>query len=185
MPAQTTSTRDELRAATREVHESLHHHQGMSFSVDGRIDPSRYAETLHVLRTVFGEVEVCRRRLGIDDTFGLAPELEALDRDLLEASRPLSEVHGPLALDQAEVALGGLYTVMGSSFGRRGVLPRLQQAMPERGHHLHALPHDGARWKALMEQMEARGVDPDGRARLVDGATRTFLRIREVADARA
>lgn len=175
--ASTPNLRDQLRAATSEVHERLHRHPGLAAVQSGTIERAAYTALL------------CRL-YGFHRPFEVAADLAPIRTDWLEADLidlgvdPTSQAALPRALAfpaqaSPEYLLGARYVVEGSALGGRGLARQLDGLL---GHGVtdgrrfftgHGLA-TGEAWRAYLDQLWDAPTGRSAQTEIVAGATRTF-----------
>ncbi len=175
--------REELRVATHDVHERLHHIPSFAALAEGRLTRGQYAALL-------------RRKLGfhvaLEQRLSDGPSVEPFGVDL-DARRRSHLLRADLAwlgepdatplpllppFDSAAAALGALYVVEGSTLGGRHLARALDAILPpgEEGRRFllgHGARH-GEMWRACCDAIERCGASPAARAAMLRGALDTF-----------
>jgi heme oxygenase len=177
--------REQLRAATAEIHAALHGARPFARIAEGGMDRPGHAALLRLLlRYHAAMTPLCAAgaaRLG-------APELAAAQRCRLEALRADLRALGgtapaipALAPRDGDFAVGVLYTVLGSTLGGKVIHRQLDALLPgEEGRRFfkgHA--DDGVQWRLFCERLEAAGLDM---AQAQAGAAYAFACLRDMLE---
>ena len=186
---QRSQIRERLRAATADAHERLHRHAGFAAAADGGIALPAYRR---LLARLFGFHRPFEIAIGAAARFAPGVDLEKrrrspmLEADLaaLGASRaeiaeaPLCDVIAAPA--SAGELLGALYVIEGSTLGGVHIARALAPACASlegggRAFFLGYGDSHGAMWRAFLDQLDAAATSDAEEARIVEGATSTFL----------
>lgn len=171
-----------LRTATRETHERLHRHPGLSAAAKGRIDADSY---VRLLTRLYGFHRVFEARLerpgwSIYAAPPVRSELLASDLAVMgmskeqRASAPLCDTLAPIESDAQ--ALGALYVVEGSALGGAQIARALRAAPWSENIACRFFSNDGApprKWKELLARLEEI-ADPQEERAVLLGAVTTF-----------
>ena len=170
------SLRQELRAATRDVHDRLHRHAGFAAIQDATICLVDYQNLVARLYGFYVPFEAAAA-IGPDRSTWLAGDLQALG-----SKRPFHAVpkcwHVP-RLDSAHLRLGALYVAEGSALGGRDLargLDRLlgKDVMEGRQFFIGRGAGTGDAWRSYLAQVSAAPPEPSIRAEIIEGAVETF-----------
>jgi len=166
--------RDEVRAATRAVHERLHQHGGLKAVADGTISRPAYRALLGHL---YGFHLAVERAAGWSGW-----RSEALKADLAALGAPPEAIDAlPLCarlpdLRTPERRAGALYVVEGSALGGRvlaqAVRPLLGEA--EAGRRFFLVGGRPGAWRACLDTMDRMASDAAARRRMIGAAEDTF-----------
>ena len=170
------SLRLELRAATQDVHDRLHHHAGFAAIQDTTIGLADYQ---NIIVRLYGFYLPFEAALAIEPvrTNWLAGDLLTL-----ELKRPLHAFpkcsHLPL-LDSAQLKLGALYMVEGSALGGRDLACGLDKLLGKdvtagRQFFVGRGAGTGEAWRSYLALLSAAPPDPSAHAEIVKGAVETF-----------
>ncbi|MEO6380662.1 MAG: biliverdin-producing heme oxygenase [Nitrobacter sp.] len=167
------TARDQLRAATDDVHLRLHRHAAFRRLADGTIDEQQYTSLLARLHGFHAPLEeaVARAsmRLGLENECGSRQRVHLLHEDLLALR--LTEVQiaalprvGTLpALNTRGRLLGALYVRKGSTLGgrvlARGLDGLLGSGCANGRRFLAGDPGQQAEWQDLCSSIEAVAAD--------------------------
>jgi heme oxygenase len=175
--------REELRAATHDVHERLHHIPAFAALAEGRLTRGEYAA---LLRRKLGFHLALERRLAEGpsvEPFGvdLAARCRShlLRADLAWLDEPDATTLPSLPpFGSAAAALGGLYVVEGSTLGGKHLARALDAILPpgEDGRRFllgHGARH-GEMWRACCDAIERCASSPAAREAMLRGALDTF-----------
>ena len=168
--------RQELRAATQNVHDRLHRHVGFAAIQDATIGLADYQ---NLIIRLYGFYVPFEAALAIqpDRSNWLAGDLEALD-----FKRPLNAIpkcwHVPF-LDNAHLRLGALYVVEGSALGGREMARNLDGLLGKdvtegRQFFLGRGAGTGGAWRTYLERLSAVPPESSARADIIKGAVETF-----------
>lgn len=173
------SVREELRAATRETHQRLHGHSGLSAAARGAIDLDDYGQLLMRLygfhwafeethasaMQMFGFVANSRAEL-------IARDLAALGTMRFDVSR-LPRCTALREPSSEACALGALYVVEGSALGGALIAKALAPVVGEARRFFLGCESRRDVWPSLVARLEAL---PPGAQRLsaIDAAIETF-----------
>lgn len=169
--------RDQLRAATSEVHERLHSHPGLAAVQSGDIGKAAYTALLCRLHGFHRPFEAAAN-LPPDRTIWLERDLTDLGVDVAAlASLPLAAAFPAQA--SPEYLLGARYVVEGSALGGRGLALQLDGLLGvgvTAGRRFFAGhgAQTGEVWRAYLEQLSGVRSEPAVQTEIVAGATRTF-----------
>jgi len=169
--------RDLLRSATSEIHERLHHHEGMAAIQSGNIDQPMY-------------VALLRRLYGFHKPFEAAAEIAPDRTGWLESDLAVfgvdAEMRSALSLctafpenPSAEYILGARYVVEGSALGGQGLARKLNGlkgigVIAGRRFFDGYGVETGAVWRNYLDQLAAAPADLTKRTAIIAGATATF-----------
>ncbi len=170
------SLRLELRAATQDVHDRLHHHAGFAAVQDATIGLADYRDLIARLYGFYVPFEAAMA-IEPERSTWLACDLAALGH-----KRPLHAVpicrHVP-CLDSTYLRLGALYVAEGSALGgrelARGLDPLLGKDVTQgRQFFIGRGAITGESWRSYLAQVSAASPEPSAHAEIVRGATGTF-----------
>jgi heme oxygenase len=170
------SLRLEVRAATKDVHDRLHHHAGFAAIQDATICLADY-EALIV--RLYGFYLPFEAAMAIDPerSTWLAGDLAALGHKRPLHALPMCQ-HLP-RLDSAYLRLGALYVAEGSALGgrelARGLDPLLGKDVTHgRRFFIGRGASTGESWRSYLAHIALASSEPFARAEVIRGATRTF-----------
>lgn len=182
---QRSQIRERLRAATADAHERLHRHAGFAAAADGSIELPAYRRLLGFHRAFEDAIGAATRIApGVDlDKRRRSPMLEAdlaaLGANSAEIARlPLCErVAAPASAGEL---LGALYVIEGSTLGGVHIARALAPVCASldgggRAFFLGYGERHGAMWRAFLDQLDAAATSDAQEARIIEGATSTFL----------
>lgn len=185
-PEKIPSVRDQLRAATDDIHQFLHRAAPFAAIADGTATVESYGRTLQFLHHFHSMLSpLCgqgAQGLGLPE-LASAPtrRVTALENDLaclgMMASSPERAV---LNVEEAFCA-GALYTVQGSTLGGKLIYRQLETLLPsEFGRSFFkGVPDDARNWQALCMALEKR---PDDLAGMKAGALYAFGCFRDMLE---
>ena len=172
-----TELRDELRLATAEVHERLHHHIGLAAVQAGSIDHRAYNKLLSRLYGFYRPFEAAAQ-LSPERTRWLESDLTALGVDVAEREK-LPRCSALPHRFSADHILGARYVVEGSALGGRGMARQLDALLGVgvtagrqffSGHGAAT----GAVWRDYLALLSAVPSPVLHRTAIVAGANATF-----------
>jgi heme oxygenase len=177
------TVRGQLRAATADMHEALHHAAPFARIADGRMDLDGYGALLDFLYRYHAALApVCAAgaaALGLPDLAQAHRQRLTLLRNDLEATaRALPAAISERPRDPGFNA-GCLYTVQGSTLGGKVIFRQLDRLLPSADgrRFFQGTAQDGGIWGALCKALEDGGFAP---ARLEAGARHAFTRFGEM-----
>lgn len=178
------SVREALRAATRETHQRLHRHPGLSAAARGAIDLDDYHQLLMRLygfHRAFEDTHAgTMQKLGFDASS--RAELIALDLAALGTMRfDVCRLPRCTALREPSseaCALGALYVVEGSALGGALIAAALAPVVGEARRFFLGGPSRPAIWPSLLARIEALAPGMP-QASAIDAAIETFLTFEE------
>lgn len=176
------SRRETLRAATSDIHETLHGAVPFARIAEGRMDRRDYPALLRMLlryhAAMTASCETGARKLE-------APILGEAQRRRVEDLRADLAMPGdapavalPLTGD-GDFAVGVLYTVLGSTLGGKVIHRQLAELVPGADGRRFFAGHadDGAHWRLFCERLESADLDM---AQVQAGAAFAFARFRDM-----
>ena len=181
-----------LREATREAHAAIEQVPALARLLDPGLGRADYAATLGRLYRFHAALEprLVAALVGWPAAAALAAAGRpgALAADLAALGRPAPAPAPEAALPglaEGMAALGCLYVMEGSSLGGRVIARRLVESLgvtPGQGGRFfggEGADTARARWRVLCDLLEEVGAaaSPEGRARLLHGATEGFTRL--------
>ena len=172
-----TELRDELRLATAEVHERLHHHIGLAAVQAGSIDHTAYIKLLSRLYGFYRPFEAAAQ-LSPKRTQWLESDLTALGVDAAERETLPRCAAFPLRFSLNHI-LGARYVVEGSALGGRGMARQLDALLGigvtvgRRFFSGHGAA-TGAVWREYLALLSAVPSSVLQRTAIVAGANATF-----------
>jgi heme oxygenase len=187
MNAMMPSVRMRLRAATDQIHQSLHHAAPFAAIAEGTITLADYGATLVFLHRFHAAMLascITGSRALESDVLGelQAARIAALEQDLTHL--------GLIALPVAQeplmaplVCAGMLYTVQGSTLGGKVIFRQLDTLLPDAQGRtfFRGSAQDGHYWQCLCMALERQ----DDIAALEAGARRAFARFTEMMPGQA
>lgn len=174
LAARGPGVRDEIRAATRAVHERLHGHPGLAAVADGTISRTDYRA---LLGRLLGFHRAIERAAGWDDrrSTALRDDLAALGLtpaaiDALPLCALLPDLRAP------ERRAGALYVVEGSALGGRVLAQALRPLLgeAEAGRRFFTAGGGPGAWRACLDAMDRIAADAAARRRMIGAAEDTF-----------
>lgn len=171
------TVREELREATREVHEALHRATPFARIADGEMDLESYGALLQFLHRYHGLMTgACEAgAMALD-----APELAAAHRARIAALEQdmdflgVTPKAGLAETAQGAFAIGCLYTVQGSTLGGKVIFRQLDALLDGKDgrRFFEGTVQDGANWRLLCQKLELQTqLDT-----IIEGARHAFAR---------
>jgi heme oxygenase len=172
-----TPFRNILRAATHDVHQRLHLHDGFAAIQNGSIDMASYRRLLIRLHGFYIPFEVASD-IGGERSGWLFDDLRSLGVDLETAGAAGMCPDMPFPRT-AEARLGALYVVEGSALGGRDLARHLSgllgpDAVQGRRFFTGRGAGTGEAWRGYLSQLEAHAADPAARPEITKAALETF-----------
>jgi heme oxygenase len=177
VPAPPATILDQLRSATREVHQRLHGHGGLAAVSAGTIDRAAYMALLGRLYGFHHPFEVAAQD-GHERTRWLEDDLTALGVDA-ERRRGLPRCAAFAAAMSGDHLMGARYVIEGSALGGRGLARGLDHllgpgVMAGRRFFSGHGADTGGMWRAYLARLSAASANRAGHAAIIAGATSTF-----------
>lgn len=172
IPSRGADLRDQLRAATREVHERLHRHEGFKAAADGTITRFDYRA---LLGRLYGFHVAFERAALLDGWRG-----EGLRQDLSALGATAAEIGAlPLCpelpdLRASERRAGALYVVEGSALGGRVIAQALRPMFGAAALRFFEAGGRPGAWRACLEEMDRLAGDLAASRRMIEAAQETF-----------
>ncbi len=172
-----TPFRNVLRAATRDVHQRLHLHDGFAAVQNGAIDMASYRRLLIRLHGFYIPFETAAD-IGSERSGWLADDLRALGVDIVTGRTGAMCPDMPVPRTAA-ARLGALYVVEGSALGGRDLARHLSgllgpDAVAGRRFFIGRGAGMGEAWRGYLSQLEAHAADPAARPGITQAALETF-----------
>jgi heme oxygenase len=164
--------RDQLRAATMEIHQALHHAAPFAAIAAGTMDKTGYGALLQVLHRYHSHMapfcDAGARALGAP-ALAVAHQtrIMTLEADLSHLGLPQQNGTdffpgaNDTGRDTPSFGAGCLYTVQGSTLGGKVIYRQLDDLLPglEGRRFFRGAPSDAADWQALCAGLERSGAD--------------------------
>ena len=179
--------RARLQAATARIHEELHQAAPFVRIAGGGMGCAEYGALLVMLHRYHASlVDMCAMgatRLGLPElAVAHARRLSALRGDMHFLGQEILPIASVVA-DEADFAVGGLYTVQGSTLGGKLIHRQLDGLLPDgQGRSFFAgSVDDGVHWRLFCEGLEAMAPALDF-TRVEAGALFAFGRFRNLLE---
>jgi len=172
-----TPFRNVLRAATRDVHQRLHLHDGFAAIQNSSIDMASYRRLMIRLHGFYIPFEAASD-FGSERSGWLAEDLGALGVDLIAGRAGAMCPDMPIPRTEA-ARLGALYVVEGSALGGRDLARHLSgllgpDAVAGRRFFIGRGAGTGEAWRGYLSELEAHATDPTAKTGIIKAALDTF-----------
>ena len=175
MSATPLSIREQLAAGTACPHQTLHGHPDIGRLVSKTLDLSTYNDTLRFFLSLYESAEARRESTALWSEFTLTPSIVALRNDIGSDDCRDNAADMPWVNCSAS-CIGMLYVLHGASIGGKLIAKNVSSTLPHASLEFFGRGLKPGLWNDLIDALESYQGKHDEFARILDSATRTFLR---------
>ena len=173
MEAPTVEARRRIADATRDVHESLHHHPYISHLTSDTLTDDMYQTILMAYKAFYGAAEARRSQLEIWPELTLQPSVTGLETDTAQNHSAIKEVDFSWVSNPLQ-ALGMLYVLHGAGIGGRTIARHVAQTLPDASMQFLRNGINPERWKNLLSTLNEEAQSELSCSAVIDSARQTF-----------